>query len=35
VMMARGEGAPSRAAVTSLRVEPWPGGGGIVGAGRF
>ena len=35
VMMARGESAPSGAAVTSLRVEPWPGGGGIVGAGRF
>jgi len=35
VMMARGESAAPTGAVTSLRVEPWPGGVGVVGAGRF
>jgi hypothetical protein len=36
VMMARGESAtPTGAAVTTVRVEPWPGGVGVVGAGRF
>ena len=36
VMMARGESAaPAGAAVTAVRVEPWPGGVGVVGAGRF
>lgn len=34
VMIARGDTA-APATVTTVRVEPWPGGGGVVAVGRF